>query len=128
MKHTPFLFGKGLLKKELTPYQQEQKEAAIKTIMENILYRLNHLGNLYGIVGNKEAKDKVKKFSYKLDCIFTEWDINTDFHTLIKDVDYWLQQKGNINFQSLIDQDKHLLDNYFKDLKLLIKVDYSELI
>lgn len=128
MKHTPFLFGKGLLKKELTPYQQEQKEAAIKTIMENILYRLNHLGNLYGIVGNQEAKDKVKKFSYKLDCIFTEWDINTDFHTLIKDVDYLISQKNNLNFQSLIEQDKHLLDNYFKDLKLLIKVDYSELI
>lgn len=128
MKHTPFLFGKGLLKKELTPYQQEQKEAAIESIMENVLYRLNHLANLYGLVENKEAKDKVKKFSYKLECVFSEWHINTDYHTLIKNVDYWLNQKKNINFQSLIEQDRHLLDNYFKSLKLLLKVDYSELI
>lgn len=128
MKHTPFLFGKGLLKKELTPYQQEQKEAAIKSIMEQVLYRLDHLGCLYGIVGNQEAKDKVKKFSYKLECVFSEWHINTDYHMLIKDVDYLISQKNNLNFQSLIEQDKHLLDNYFKDLKLLLKVDYSELI
>lgn len=128
MKHTPFLFGKGLLKKELTPYQQEQKEKSIKSIMEQVLYRLDHLGCLYGIVGNQEAKDKVKKFSYKLECVFSEWHINTDYHMLIKDVDYLISQKDNLNFQSLIEQDKHLLDNYFKDLKLLLKVDYSELI
>ena len=47
---------------------------------------------------------------------------------LIKDVDYLISQKKNLNFQSLIEQDKYLLDNYFKDLKLLLKVDYSELI
>ena len=128
MKHTPFLFGKGLLAKELTPYKQEQKEQAIKIIMEQVLYRLNHLANLYGLVNNQEAKDKVKKFSYKLECVFAEWHINTDYHLLIKNVDYWINQKKNLNFQSLIEQDKHLLDNYFKDLKLLLKVDYSELI
>lgn len=128
MKHTPFLFGKGLLKKELTPYKQQEKEQAIKVIMEQVLYRLNHLANLYGIVENQEAKDKVKNFSYKLEVVFSEWHINTDYHTLIKNVDYWISQKKNLNFQSLIEQDKHLLDNYFKDLKLLLKVDYSELI
>lgn len=128
MKHTPFLFGKGLLKKELTPYDQNKKEQAIKTIMEQVLYRLNHLGNLYGLVDNQEAKDKVKKLSYKLEVAFSEWHINTDYHTLIKNVDYWISQKHNLNFQSLIKQDKELLDKYFKDLKLLLKVDYSELI
>lgn len=128
MKHTPFLFGKGLLKKELTPYQQEQKEKSIKSIMKQVLYRLNHLSNLYGIVNNQEAKIKVNNLGYKLECAFSEWHINTDYHMLIKDVDYLISQKKNLNFQSLIEQDKHLLDNYFKDLKLLLKVDYSELI
>ena len=128
MKHTPFLFDKGLLAKELTPYKQEQKEATIKTIMEAVLYRLDHLGCLYGIIGNVEAKAKVKNFAYNLECVFCEWHINTDYHMLIKDIDYLISQKDNLNFQSLIKQDKHLLDNYFKDLKLLLKVDYSELI
>lgn len=125
--HTPFLFGKGLLKKELTPYQQQEKEQAIKAIMENVLYRLNHLGNLYSIVNNQEEKNKVKKFSHKLECVFSEWHVNTDYHTLIKNVAYLIKQKNNLNFQGLINWDKELLDNYFKDLKLLLKVDYSEL-
>ena len=47
---------------------------------------------------------------------------------LIKDVDYLISQKDNLNFPFLIEQDKHLLDSYFKHLKLLLKVDYSELI
>lgn len=128
MKHTPFLFGKGLLAKELSPYKQQKKEATIKTIMSMVLFRLDHLGCLYGIIGDVEAKAKVKNFAYKLECVFSEWHINTDYHMLIKDVDYLISQKDNLNFPFLIEQDKHLLDSYFKHLKLLLKVDYSELI
>lgn len=130
MKHTPFLFGKGLLKKELTPYEQQKKEQAIKALMEQVLYRLDYLGNLYGIVDNQEEKDKVKKFSYKLEVVFSEWHINTNYHMLIKDVNYLVSRKdkGTLNYQRLIAWNKYLLDNYFKDLKLLLKVDYSELI
>lgn len=127
-KHTPFLFGKGLLKKELTPYEQQKKEEAIKAIMAQVLYRLDHLGSLYGITGDSEAKEKTKKFRYKLECTFAEWHINTDYHMLIEDIDYLISQKNNLNFQGLINWDKELLDNYFKDLELLLKVDYSELI
>ena len=130
MKHTPFLFGKGLLKKELTPYERQKKEQAIKALMEQVLYRLDYLGNLYGIVDNQEEKDKVKKLAYKLEVVFSEWHINTNYHMLIEDVNYLISRKdkGTLNYQGLINWNKELLDNYFKDLKLLLKVDYSELI
>lgn len=128
MIKSPFLFGKGLLKKELSSYEQKQKEEAIKAIMAQVLYKLDYLGCLYGIVNNVEEQQKIKEFSYKLECVFSEWHINTNYKLLIKDVDYLISQANIVNFYGIIDWTKELLKKYFNDLKLLLKVDYSELI